>query len=101
MGMHRNTVTGPPLKDWDFAPVKNFAIGHIERDLQQLQCRREFLNFTNAPPFGLPDTGIQDTTVGQVLNAGAPREVQLSLKYLFYICSSKPGARLRAQAIRR
>jgi hypothetical protein len=79
----RNTVTGPPLKDWDLGLSKSFPIGHLWEETQRLQFRGEFFNFTNTPPFGLPDAGIQDATVGRVLTAGAPREVQFSLKVLF------------------
>ena len=78
----RNTVTGPPLKDWDFGLSKTFALPHLWEDAR-LQFRGEFFNFTNTPPFGLPQTDIQAASAGQVLSAGAPREVQLSLKIFF------------------
>ncbi len=79
----RNTVTGPPLKDWDLGLSKEFPLSHLWESTQRFQFRGEFFNFTNTPPFGQPDGGVQDATFGRVLSAGAPREVQLSAKILF------------------
>lgn len=79
----RNTVTGPPLKNWDFGVSKKIASSHFWEGEQALQFRGEFFNFMNTPPFGLPNAGIQTSTAGQVLSAGAPRTAQLSLKLLF------------------
>jgi hypothetical protein len=78
----RNVLTGPGLKDWDFALLKNFALHHLWENAR-LEFRGELFNFTNTPPFGLPQTNIQSTAAGKVLSSGSPREVQISLKLFF------------------
>jgi hypothetical protein len=79
----RNTVTGPPLRDWDLGVHKDLVLSHFTGGEQRLQFRGEIFNFTNTPPFGLPDAGIQDATAGQVFTAGNPRVAQIALKLLF------------------
>ncbi len=77
----RNVLTGPGMRNWDFALFKNFRLGRWEAG--RLQFRGEFFDFTNTPHFGNPVTNIQSSTAGKILSAGAPRSVQLSLKLLF------------------
>lgn len=79
----RNTVTGPPLRDWDLGLSKNFVLSHLASDTQRLEFRGEFFNLTNTPAFGLPQANIQSPVAGQVLSAGSPRVAQLALKLLF------------------
>jgi hypothetical protein len=75
----RNILYGRGFTNWDFITVRNFHL----RETAMLQFRAEFFNFTNTPAFGLPVTNIQSTTVGRILSAGEPRDVQLALKLLF------------------
>lgn len=79
----RNTVTGPPLRNWDLGLKKTFALSHLGGDTQHLQLRGEFFNFTNTPPFGNPVSNIQSSRAGQVLGAGDPRTIQVALKLTF------------------
>ena len=90
----RNTVTGPPLKDWDLGLSREFPLSHLWESTRRFQFRGEFFNFTNTPPFGQPDGGVQDATFGRVLSAGAPREVQLWPKS----CSDAPSAWARSDS---
>jgi hypothetical protein len=59
--------------------VRNFRM----RERFNLQFRAEFFNFTNTPAFGNPVTNIQSGTVGRILSAGEPRDVQMALKLMF------------------
>jgi hypothetical protein len=75
----RNILYGRGFTNWDFITVRNFHI----REPVVLQFRAEFFNFTNTPAFGAPVTNIQSATVGRILSAGEPRDVQFALKLLF------------------
>ena len=75
----RNILNGRGFRNWDFIAVRNFRI----REPFVLQFRSEFFNLTNTPAFGLPTANIQSPTVGQVLSAGEPRDIQFALKLIF------------------
>lgn len=78
----RNVLNGPGLKDWDAGLFKTFQLSHLWKNAQA-QFRGDIFNATNTPPFGVPDANVQTPKAGQVLSAGAPREVQVSLKLFF------------------
>jgi hypothetical protein len=75
----RNILYGRGFTNWDFIAVRNFRM----RERFNLQFRAEFFNFTNTPAFANPVTNIQSTTVGRILSAGEPRDVQMALKLMF------------------
>jgi len=75
----RNILYGRGFRNWDFIAVRNFRI----KEAVVLQFRSEFFNFTNTPAFGQPTANIQSPTVGQILSAGEPRDIQLALKLMF------------------
>jgi hypothetical protein len=75
----RNILYARGFRNWDFITVRNFHI----KEPAVLQFRAEFFNFTNTPAFGAPVTNIQSATVGRILSAGEPRDVQFALKLLF------------------
>jgi hypothetical protein len=77
-----NILSGPGLTNWDFALLRDFRFEAM-RHSTALEFRAEFFNFTNHPNFGLPVTNIQSATVGQVLSAASPRDIQFALKFLF------------------
>src|SRR5581483_9358211 len=77
-----NILTGPGLTNWDFALLRNFRFEAASRPLG-LEFRAEFFNIANHPNFGLPVTNIQSATVGQILSAGTPRDIQFALKFSF------------------
>lgn len=78
----RNILNGPGERNWDFSLFKNFPLSRL-REGSSLQFRGEFFNFTNTPYFGQPGTTIGTASAGKILSAGAPREVQFALKFLF------------------
>lgn len=75
----RDILRGPALNNLDFKVGKSFAFSEIRR----LEFRAEFFNFTNTPYFGLPSTNVDLAGAGQITTAGAPREIQFALKFLF------------------
>jgi outer membrane receptor protein involved in Fe transport len=80
----RNVLTGPPLNNWDFSLFKDFDM-HRFREGMRMQFRGEFFDFTNTPHFGQPDTDVMagPGTSGAIFSAGAPRQIQLALKFYF------------------
>jgi outer membrane receptor protein involved in Fe transport len=78
----RNVLTGPGLRDWDFALFKDFSLSRV-REGMRIQFRGEFFNFTNHPSFGLPSGTIGTASAAEIFSAGAPREIQLALKVIF------------------
>ncbi|HYM09262.1 MAG TPA: hypothetical protein VEU62_00945, partial [Bryobacterales bacterium] len=76
----RNTVIGPGLNNWDFSLFKNFNIDEVRK----LQFRAEFFNLMNHADFGFPGSSIGTAQFGQISGtAQDPRDVQLSLKFLW------------------
>jgi hypothetical protein len=75
----RNILVGPGTFNIDFAAHKVFYLGEVMR----LQFRVEFFNFLNHPQFNNPDTGLSDSTFGQITTARAPRIIQGALKLFF------------------
>jgi hypothetical protein len=85
----RNTLTSPGIATVDFSIQKNFSLTENHR----IQFRAEFFNFFNRANYSEPETspytadGIPEptfwTTDGQITGAGAPRTIQLGLKYNF------------------
>jgi hypothetical protein len=75
----RNILTGPPLRNFDFAALKNFRV----TEGITIQFRFESFNFTNTPPFGLPDSTVGSTSFGIISSAGRPRNLQFGLKIIF------------------
>jgi hypothetical protein len=75
----RNILRGRGFKNWDFVALRNFRF----HERANLQFRAEFFNFTNTPAFGTPVSNIQSATVGRILSAGEPRDVQFALKLSF------------------
>ncbi len=75
----RNILIGPGTFNIDFAAHKVFTI--TER--MNLQFRAEFFNFLNHPQFNNPDTGLADSTFGQITTARDPRVIQGALKLVF------------------
>ena len=74
-----NIIEGPGTDNVDLALMKNGPI--TERF--KYQFRAEFFNALNHPSFNGIDTGITDSTFGQVNSAITQREIQFGLKILF------------------
>ena len=75
----RNVNVGPGYADWDFATLKNFTI----TESKQVQFRAELFDVLNRTNFRLPDSDISSPTFNHILEAGAPRQVQFALKFLY------------------
>jgi hypothetical protein len=75
----RNTLFGPSLRNIDFSLAKAFSIAEGKK----LQFRFESFNFTNTPAFGQPASVINQAGAGTITSAGAPRNIQFALKFLF------------------
>jgi hypothetical protein len=75
----RNILYARGFKNWDFIAMRNFRF----KERGNVQFRAEFFNFTNTPAFGAPTSNIQSSSVGRILSAGEPRDVQLALKIQF------------------
>jgi hypothetical protein len=74
-----NALRGPGFFNTDLAVVKNTD---LENGLS-LQFRAEFYNALNDVNFGMPDSGLTDSSFGQITYALSPRILQFSLKALF------------------
>ena len=73
-GATRSTVPG--YKNLNLALTRNVALGR-----GALQIRLELFNLFNWTNFDLPDNFLGSPTFGQILSAGAPRRMQLGLRY--------------------
>jgi hypothetical protein len=72
-------VVGPGRKVLDISVAKSFRLNAD----QQLQFRVEAFNAFNWVNWGNPNGTLGNTNFGIISSAGAAREMQLSLKYLF------------------
>ncbi len=72
-------LLGPGIDLWDLSAIKNVAIGERAR----FQFRAEFFNAFNHTNFDAVDTGLNDSTFGQVTSTHDPREIQLGGKLSF------------------
>lgn len=75
----RNILEGPGLKNLDVGILKDFQIG----EKHKIQFRTELFNAPNFVNFGLPGGNIAAANYGTIASAGASREVQFALKYIF------------------
>jgi hypothetical protein len=75
----KNILRGPRYFDTDLAVLKNTD---LEKGVS-LQFRAEFYNALNNVNFGMPDSGVTDSSFGQITYAQSPRILQFSLKALF------------------
>ena len=87
----RNQFYGPPTHQIDFSVFKNFSITEHAR----LQFRAEIFNIFNFTNYSGPANNVQGSNLGTVgstydvsfgapgIGPGAPRNVQLALKFLF------------------
>ncbi|HTS60494.1 MAG TPA: carboxypeptidase regulatory-like domain-containing protein [Candidatus Acidoferrales bacterium] len=75
----RNVVRGPGIESVDLSLFKNFSLGEARR----LQFRAECFNLLNHANLRLPENDLQSPAFGQILQAGAPRLLQLAVKVMF------------------
>lgn len=75
----RNTLRGPAQATVDIAAARRFRVG-AER---HLEARVEVYNALNRANYELPDSFVDRPTFGQSLAGGAPRQVQLAVRFSF------------------
>jgi hypothetical protein len=75
----RDFILCPGLNNWDISLFKIFPI----RERMNLQFRSDFFNAFNHAQFGPPNATAGAAFNGQISTAGAPRDIQLSLKLAF------------------
>ena len=92
----RNTFRGPAYYDFDFALIKSTPIGRRSSgiELMDLQFRAEFFNIFNIVNMGLPANTLVGAGFGEISRtAGTSRQIQFSLKLIYYALISGPCPR--------
>lgn len=82
----RNTFRGPAFYDYDFALIKDTAIGRRKSGAERMdvQFRGEFFNLFNIVNMGLPNNILTGSGFGEISRtAGTSRQIQLSLKLIY------------------
>ena len=82
----RNTFRGPAYYDFDYAVIKDTAIGRRASGVEKadVQFRGEFFNVFNIVNMGLPANVLQGSGFGEISRtAGTSRQIQFSLKLIY------------------
>ncbi len=82
----RNTFRGPAYYDFDYAVIKDTAIGRRANGVEKadVQFRGEFFNVFNIVNMGLPANTLQGSGFGVISKtAGTSRQLQFSLKLIY------------------
>jgi hypothetical protein len=72
----RDTIWGPPLRQWDVIFLKSFIIS----ERRQIQFRGDFFNLFNNVSYNPPDPTVTNSTFGVITSALPGRNIQLALK---------------------
>jgi hypothetical protein len=75
----RGILRGPFREGLDFGAIKNFPIS----ERHKLQFRSEIFNIFNHANLNNPNGNLSAPTFGRITGSGAPRVIQLALKYMF------------------
>ncbi|AXC11557.1 Oar protein [Acidisarcina polymorpha] len=79
-GSARNGIfLGPGYENWDLGAIKNIQLS----ERFKFQFRGEFFNAFNHTNFSAVDTGLNDTSFGQITATHLPRRIQLGAKLYF------------------
>lgn len=84
----KDVFRGPGINNWDVSMLKSIPVGW---ESHRLQFRAEFYNAFNHTQFSDVDSAARftpegrqaNTRFGQLIGARAPRQIQLSLRYVF------------------
>jgi hypothetical protein len=82
----RNTFFGPAYYNYDFALIKDTAIGRRASGVERfdLQARAEFFNLFNIVNMALPANTLSGAGFGEISRtAGTSRQIQFSLKLIY------------------
>ncbi len=74
-----NVLIGPGIVDLDISAFKSFPITEAKR----IEFRSEWFNSLNHPNFMNPSAAVGTGTLGEILNAGPSRQIQMALKFIF------------------
>ena len=75
----RNAIYGPGFRQWDVSLMKHFNLWENHK----LQLRAEAFNFPNWVNLSNPVANVSAPNAGRIIGAGAARQVQFALKYIF------------------
>jgi hypothetical protein len=75
----RNILHGPGFRNLDLNLSKSFRVAEGKR----FEFRAEAFNSSNTPHLGLPAANINLPTAGRITAAGAPRQIQFGLKFIY------------------
>ena len=75
--IRRNSLTGPPMAEQDFAVLRDLAV----RNTMQAQLRVEYFNLFNHTNFKLPENRLDQSAAGKIGSAYDPRLIQSSARF--------------------
>jgi len=75
--LSKSALVGPPSLNWNLSLHRSFKV--TERGV--LQFRVEMFNAFNQVNFSDPVNSMSNPNFGRIIGAGAPREIQLALKF--------------------
>jgi hypothetical protein len=75
----RDILHGPGSIQWDMSATRRFSFS----ERYKMELRGDFFNIMNHANWGSPATGLTSSTFGQITSFGAPRLIQLSMKFFF------------------
>lgn len=75
----RNILIGPSFNNFDFSLIKHINLNERHR----FEFRAEFFNLFNHPNLDVPVRIFGSPSLGRILTAGFPRQIQFGLKYIF------------------
>ena len=76
-------VRGPSYLSWNLGVIRDFTLPNLISEENRVQFRAEFFNLFNNTNFGNPNTTFTNSRFGQITSAGAPREIQFGLKFIW------------------
>ncbi|HLV02807.1 MAG TPA: hypothetical protein VKZ59_16175, partial [Acidobacteriota bacterium] len=73
----------PSYLSWNLGVIRDFTLPNLISEENRVQFRAEFFNLFNNTNFGNPNTTFTNSRFGQITSAGAPREIQFGLKFIW------------------
>jgi hypothetical protein len=72
----------PGINNWNISVVKRLPV-KFPTEAGAFELRGDFLNAFNHTQWGAADKNVSDATFGQITSTRPPRQIQVSLRYLF------------------
>ncbi|MPY87815.1 MAG: hypothetical protein GEU99_07835 [Luteitalea sp.] len=76
-------VRGPSYVDWSLGVMRDFVLPGILSEENRIQFRAEFFNLFNNTNLENPNTTFTSSSFGRITSAGASREIQFGLKFIW------------------